>query len=117
MKTLEEMERAAKNIHELCEAPCLITGGHFEKETADLLFDGKNSHVFKHNKINVGVHGTGCFLSSALLSYLCRGEGIENACHLAINKTYSNIMRSVRTGHGQNLFSPPHLNESKTFVE
>lgn len=117
VKTLKEMEKAAKNIYELCEAPCLITGGHFEKETADLFFDGKNPHVFKHNKIDAGVHGTGCFLSSALLSYLCRGEAIKNACQLAINKTYSNITRSVRTGHGQNLFSPPRPNESKTSAE
>ncbi|MCJ7579628.1 MAG: bifunctional hydroxymethylpyrimidine kinase/phosphomethylpyrimidine kinase [Candidatus Aminicenantes bacterium] len=117
VKTLKEMERAAKNIHELCEAPCLITGGHFEKEIADLLFDGENTHVFKHKKIDAGVHGTGCFLSSALLSYLCRGEAINNACQLAINRTYSNITRSVRTGHGQNLFSPLHPNESKTSAE
>jgi len=105
VKTLREMERAAKKIYELCKAPCLITGGHFEKETSDLLYDGKNFYVFNHKKIDAGVHGTGCFLSSALLSYLSKGETLKKACRLAINKTHAHIERSVRIGHGQNLFS------------
>ena len=103
VNTLKEMERAAKKIYELCKSPCLITGGHFKKETSDLLYDGKDHYVFKHKKIDAKVHGTGCFLSSALLSYLCRGEALKKACHLAINKTLANIGRSVRIGHGQNL--------------
>ncbi len=110
VNTLREMERAAKKIYELCNAPCLITGGHFEKETSDLLYDGKDFHVFKHKKIDAEVHGTGCFLSSALLSYLSKGEALKKACHLAINKTLTSIGRSVRIGHGQNLFSFPNLN-------
>ncbi len=105
VKTLREMKRAAMKIFKLCLAPCLITGGHLEKETTDLLYDGKNHHIFKHKKIDAGVHGTGCFLSSAILAYLSRGETLKKACHLAINKTHAHIERSVRIGHGQNLFS------------
>jgi len=117
VKPLRDMEKAAKKIHSLCKAPCLITGGHFEKETADLFFDGENIHVFKHRKINAEVHGTGCFLSSALLSYLSRGETIKEACQQAIDMTYANIKRSVRTGHGQNLFSLPLSFEPKISAE
>ncbi len=117
VKNLRDMEKAAKKIHTLCKAPCLITGGHLKKETIDLLFDGKNFHVFMHKKIKTEVHGTGCFLSSALLSYLSRGETIIRACQLAIDKTYANIKRSVRTGHGQNLFSLPLPSEPKTSAE
>lgn len=107
VKTLREMKIAAKKIFKLCLAPCLITGGHFEKETTDVLYDGKNHYVFEQKKIDAGVHGTGCFLSSVLLAYLSRGEALKKACHLAINKTHAHIERSVRIGHGQNLFSFP----------
>ncbi len=107
VKTLREMKIAAKKIFKLCLAPCLITGGHLEKETTDVLYDGKNHHVFEQKKIDVEVHGTGCFLSSALLAYLSRGEVLKEACHLAINKTHAHIKRSVRIGNGQNLFSFP----------
>ncbi|MFC2160901.1 hydroxymethylpyrimidine/phosphomethylpyrimidine kinase [Acidobacteriota bacterium] len=117
VKTLKEMERATARIYELSQAPCLITGGHFKEETADLLYDGNNHYVFNNPKIDARVHGTGCFLSSSLLSYLSRGEAIKQACRLAINKTHSNIKQSVRTGHGQNLFSPLHQIGSKTSVK
>ena len=110
VKTLRDMERAAKKIYELYKAPCLITGGHFENETSDLLFDGKSHYVFKFKKTSAAVHGTGCFLSSTLLTYLSRGEPLKKACHLAINKTHEHIEHSVRIGHGQNLFSFPNLN-------
>ena len=112
VNTLKEMERAAKKIYELFKAPCLITGGHFEKETSDLLYDGKDHFVFKHKKIDASIHGTGCFLSSALLSYLSKGEALKKACQLAINKTLAGIKRSVQIGQGQNLFSFPNLNNS-----
>lgn len=117
VRTLREMEKAAKKIHDICKAPCLITGGHFEKEASDLLFDGKDHHVFKHKKIKTSVHGTGCFLSSALLSYLSRGEALKKACHLAINLTHSHIKHSLRIGFGQNLFSPLRPIEPKTSAE
>lgn len=104
VKTLREMKKAAVKIFKLCLAPCLITGGHLEKETTDVLYDGKNHHVFKKTKIDAMVHGTGCFFSSALLAYLSRGEVLKKACHLAINKTHAHIESSVRIGKGQNLF-------------
>lgn len=105
VKSLNEMKRAAEKIQKLFLAPCLITGGHREKETVDVLYDGRNHFVFKQKKIKTEVHGTGCFLSSALLAYLSKGKTLEKACQLAINKTQTFIERSVRIGFGQNVFS------------
>lgn len=105
IKTFEMMREAAVKIHELCGAPCLITGGHFQKEAVDILFDGNDHHIFSHKWYDVRVHGTGCFLSASLLAFLRKGNTIKEACQQAIGLTQRMIQNSVCIGHGQKLFT------------
>ena len=101
----EDMKKAAEKIYSLTSAPCLVTGGNFQKKSVNLLYDGKTFYFFKKVKLTKKVHGTGCFLSSSLLVFLCQGETIKTACRKAIDLTHHKIESSVRIGQGQKLFS------------
>ncbi|MGD2245440.1 MAG: bifunctional hydroxymethylpyrimidine kinase/phosphomethylpyrimidine kinase [Candidatus Aminicenantes bacterium] len=105
VKSLEDMQTAAEQIHHLTQIPCLVKGGHLEKETADVLYDGESLHIFKNRRLDVRVHGTGCFLSSSLLAFLCKGEALKTACQKAIDLTHKKMRQSVKVGHGQQLFA------------
>ena len=50
-------------------------------------YDGQTYRIFSQKRIPTkNTHGTGCTLSSAIASYLARGETLENA--VAKAKTY-----------------------------
>ncbi len=103
---LEDMKEAARIISDLVESPCYIKGGHLEKRVVDLLFDGKRIHLFEKEKIRKNVHGTGCFLSASLLSYLARGNPLAKACERASTLAHKAIKTAVRVGKGVYIFSP-----------
>ncbi|MCX8159319.1 MAG: hydroxymethylpyrimidine/phosphomethylpyrimidine kinase [Candidatus Saccharicenans sp.] len=79
----EQMTDAAKRLSELTVSACLVKGGHLRKEAEDILYDGHRIFRFKKRKLPVEVHGTGCFLSSAILCYLVEGWDLAAACRKA----------------------------------
>jgi hydroxymethylpyrimidine kinase/phosphomethylpyrimidine kinase/thiamine-phosphate diphosphorylase len=83
-----EMERAARDLHELGSANVLIKGGHLtDRESTDILFDGKQCHTFSSERIfTSNTHGTGCSFASAIAAYLAQGEPLLQAVEKA--KTY-----------------------------
>jgi len=101
---LDGMKRAAERIHEMSAASTtgrtarravLVKGGHLEDEATDVLFDGREFHIFRAPKIATGdIHGTGCTLSSAIAALLARGCEIPEA--VARAKQYlSEILRAA----------------------
>ncbi|HEY8458958.1 MAG TPA: bifunctional hydroxymethylpyrimidine kinase/phosphomethylpyrimidine kinase [Blastocatellia bacterium] len=111
VKDTEGMKRAARRIHEMSVASkpgenarraALVKGGHLEDDQAtDILFDGREFHIFQAPKIMTrDVHGTGCALSSAIAALLARGCDIPDA--VARAKRYlSEILRyAPNIGHG-----------------
>lgn len=112
VNALEDMKDAARQIYKLSKIPCLIKGGDISKGKLDLLYDGKEFHHFKKEKIEKKVHGTGCFFSSSLLAYLVKGNSLEKACFLATQLTHKAIKNAAQIGRGQHiihfsLFHPP----------
>jgi hydroxymethylpyrimidine/phosphomethylpyrimidine kinase len=89
VKDLDGMKRAARRIHEMSAAAkslrtarraALVKGGHLEDEATDVLFDGREFHIFRAMKIATrDVRGTGCTLSSAIAALLARGCEIPDA--------------------------------------
>lgn len=79
----EKMVEAAKQLSELASAPCLVKGGHLREKAVDILYDGHRVFQFQKRKLPVEVHGTGCFLSSAILCYLVDGCSLPLACRKA----------------------------------
>jgi hydroxymethylpyrimidine/phosphomethylpyrimidine kinase len=107
VNTVKDMREAARRIYKKSLIPCLVKGGHLERKAVDILYDGRDFAVFQHARVNKSVHGTGCFLSAAILGYLAGGCGLEEACRLGIGLTGRSIRKAVPAGQGRMVFSFP----------
>jgi hydroxymethylpyrimidine/phosphomethylpyrimidine kinase len=107
MRTVEDMKEAARRICESGPVPCLVKGGHLRGEAVDVLFDGREFAVFRHGRVRKRVHGTGCFLSAAILGYLAGGCELEEACRRGIRLTGLGIRKAAPAGKGRAAFSFP----------
>jgi hydroxymethylpyrimidine/phosphomethylpyrimidine kinase len=59
----------------------LLKGGHrSDNKATDILFVNGEETRFEHDKLNASKHGTGCVLSSAILTNLAKGYDLEDAC-------------------------------------
>jgi len=88
--TRGDMEPAARDLLETGARAVLLKGGHLDGDSAaDVLVvrgrDGKiMSRWFEFERIDTpNTHGTGCTLSSAIASFLARGESLEAAVEAA----------------------------------
>lgn len=80
----EDMERVAKMLGERYNTAVLIKGGHNINDADDVLFyDGKIKWFYGQRVDNKNTHGTGCTLSSAIVSNLAKGYGMEKAIESA----------------------------------
>jgi hydroxymethylpyrimidine/phosphomethylpyrimidine kinase len=100
----EAMKEAARRIVDRIAAPCLVKGGHLVRGVMDVLYDGRQLYLFPHEKVPLDVHGSGCFLSSSLLSYLVMGKPLAEACALASEITQMALRKAVRLGKGRKIF-------------
>lgn len=102
IKTMPDMKRAAKIIHDMGAENVLVKGGHIEgSHSTDFLFDGKSFNVYESEYIKTkNTHGTGCTLSSAIASNLALGMDIVSAVDNAKKYITSAIMHSLAIGKG-----------------
>jgi len=107
VRTFEDMKGAARQICEAGLIPCLVKGGHLRGRAVDVLFDGQGFVVFRHARIRKSVHGTGCFLSAAILGYLAGGCDLEKACRLGMGLTGLAIRKATPAGKARAAFSFP----------
>jgi hydroxymethylpyrimidine/phosphomethylpyrimidine kinase len=107
VRTEEDMIAAAREIYGECSIPCLVKGGHLKGEIADVLYDGADFLVFRHARAGNNVHGTGCFLSAAILGFLAGGLDLEKACRRGIGMTGRSIRKAVPGLQGRMVFPVP----------
>ncbi|MGZ5468578.1 MAG: bifunctional hydroxymethylpyrimidine kinase/phosphomethylpyrimidine kinase [Candidatus Aminicenantales bacterium] len=98
VRNVAEMRSAAEKFHLRSGIPCLVKGGHLEGQAVDILFDGSEFSAFAHPKLARSVHGTGCYLSSAILCYLAEGRPLKEACGLGIFRVGRAIRAAVPGG-------------------
>jgi len=98
------MEEAARMIHDRTGAACLVKGGHLETSPVDVLFDGERILSFRKKRLARDVHGTGCFLSAAILAFLAGGKTISEACGLASELIAGSIRSAQQPGRGRFVF-------------
>jgi hydroxymethylpyrimidine/phosphomethylpyrimidine kinase len=80
IRTLEEMEKAARTIHTMGPQYVLIKGGHLPGEqVVDLLYDGRDFVRRESRRVPGEFHGTGCTLSSAIAAGLAKGLPVRDA--------------------------------------
>ena len=103
---LADMQTAARSLAGYGSRSILIKGGHLEDtDSTDLLYlAGEDRMVSLEAKriASNNNHGTGCTLSSAIASYLARGNDIEAAVRNAKNYIQNAIRAGAdyRIGHG-----------------
>lgn len=101
IKTIEDMENAAKELYKLGCKNVLLKGGHMEGDAVDVLYDGKEFYHFNSERIDTkNTHGTGCTLSSAIAANLARGFSIEESVKRAKDYITVAIKNSLDIGHG-----------------
>jgi hydroxymethylpyrimidine/phosphomethylpyrimidine kinase len=101
IRTLADMEQAAKQIYGMGAKNVLLKGGHLEHEATDVLFDGTAITYFKAARINTkNTHGTGCTLSSAIAAFLAQGSAIKDAVKKAKEYITIAIEHSLQLGKG-----------------
>ena len=87
IQSAAEMGRAAVDLAGLGCPNILIKGGHLEEQASDdLLYLGAShkSIVLPEKRIKTrNTHGTGCTLSSAIASFMARGQGVEESVRSA----------------------------------
>ena len=101
-----DLEQAAAGIATFGCRNILIKGGHFRDRNSDDLFyraDEERTVLLRGKRVETeNTHGTGCTLSSAIASYMARGESIEEAVSLAKKYISGALVAGAdyRLGHG-----------------
>lgn len=103
IRTLEEMEDAARLLQEMGPRHVLLKGGHRENDAIDILLAGKAVHKLAAERVDTtSTHGTGCSYSAALATLLAQGRPLVKAVESAklfINEAIRHAMPLGR-GHG-----------------
>lgn len=105
VQTLSDMKLAGYEIKKLGCKTILLKGGHQKTNViTSLLMDELNEfHSFEFEKISThNTHGSGCSLSSAIASYIARGNDMYTATKLGQEYVYEAIKNgaNVITGKG-----------------
>ena len=82
--TVELMQKAAKDLHQLGCKYVLVKGGHLKDDATDVLFDGESFYLLHSPRLDsINTHGTGCTLSSAIAANLAKGLALKEAVECA----------------------------------
>jgi hypothetical protein len=107
--SLEDMKRAAQDLHHLGPKYVLIKGDHLDSDASlqtqadgnentmviDVLYDGLQFTLFKSSHIpTTNTHDPWCTLSAAITAYLAHGLDMIRAIQYAIVYTHSAIQTS-----------------------
>lgn len=98
-----DMEKAARAMKDLGPETVIITGGHLDNETVDIVYDGKALHRIVGKKLPGEYHGTGCAFSAALAAHLALGSSVTHAAEKAHEFVHSAIRHAYTIGQGMKL--------------
>jgi len=110
IKTLEDMIHAANILLKFGVKNVLLKGGHRKsKYMKDILLNKKEIKIFKNKRIKTkNTHGTGCTLSSAIVTFLSCGKPLKKSCELGIKYVNQAIGSNPNYGKGHGPIN--HLN-------
>jgi hydroxymethylpyrimidine/phosphomethylpyrimidine kinase len=103
IRSVEDMELAAKKIRTLGPKNVLVKGGHLDstQEAIDVLFDGNEFHKYRAPRIDTkNTHGTGCTYSAAICAGIAKGFHILDAVEDAKEYVTQAIRNSFNLGEG-----------------
>jgi hydroxymethylpyrimidine/phosphomethylpyrimidine kinase len=101
---LEQMRKAAAQLHEMGAQAVVVTGGHLEKAIDLLSFRtprGLEEEVFKSERQRSNsTHGTGCAFATAMACHLAVDRGLPEAVLLAKAYVSAAIAKAHPLGKG-----------------
>ena len=102
IRTVVDMQEAARKIREIGVRNVLIKGGHLAADDAtDILFDGTEFSLFRSQRLPMqSPHGTGCVLSAAITAYLAFGKPLKEAIAMSKEFVTNAIRNALRIGKG-----------------
>ncbi len=99
----KDMQEAARKLKDMGPRVVVITGGHLEKLTLDLYYDGNEFHRLDGPKIKGEYHGTGCAFSAAITAFLADGHDALESVRRAKDFVTAAIRKSYHLGKGMGL--------------
>jgi hydroxymethylpyrimidine/phosphomethylpyrimidine kinase len=105
IRSMEDIQEAARRIHDLGPTAVLITGGHGQGDVVvDVLYDGDRFHEFRTERVSSPqVHGTGCTFASAVAACLALGVSLEQAAERAQRYVAGAIRHAFAVGQGRHV--------------
>lgn len=101
ISSIEDMEKAARELIAMGPKNVLVKGGHLEDSATDLFFDGKKIIYLTGERINtMHTHGTGCTLSSAIAANLAKGMDVIDAVREGKSYITKAIEKGFKLGKG-----------------
>lgn len=102
IRTIAEMEAAAKALFSLGSTYVLLKGGHLEEGAAiDILYDGEKFTYYESERIETKhTHGTGCTFAAAITAELAKGVDIYTSVQTAKDYITMAIRDAVVLGNG-----------------
>lgn len=99
------MEEAAVVLKKAGPEAVIITGGHLEKETLDLVYTGGKFYKLRSKKAPGEFHGTGCAFSAAITAYLAKESSVLHAAERAKALINEAIIKAHSIGKGMKLLN------------
>lgn len=92
----EEMQEAARRLHQLGARNVLLKGGHLlAGDAVDILYDGAAFQRFAAPRIlSKNTHGTGCTYASAIAAFLAQGEPLR----VAVGRAKTFVTAAIKLG-------------------
>lgn len=99
----EDMKKAAIKLKGFGPETIIITGGHLERQTIDLLLYEGEFLSLQRERIEGEYHGTGCVFSSAITACLALGYDVREATVKANEFVWKAIKSAVFIGKGMKI--------------
>ncbi len=109
VRTIAEMEEAARAIRALGPQYVVVKGGHIEgsDDAVDLLFDGRSIRRLRAPRVATkNTHGTGCVFSAAIAAGLAQGLEVFDAVEQAKRVVTAAIEGGLSLGAGHGPANP-----------
>lgn len=98
----EAAEAAVVELHAFGPGAVLLKGGHLTgEEVVDLLQTEHGLYEYRHPRLDLEGHGTGCSLASAVAALLCLGRELPDACGEAAEYIHGALRHGYRPGRGE----------------
>jgi hydroxymethylpyrimidine kinase/phosphomethylpyrimidine kinase len=100
IRTVDDMEAAARSIRKLGADAVLVKGGHMTGALVDVFYDGNRMRRFRGRRVRKDLHGAGCTLAASAAAYLALGRSLPQAVESAREKVALGFAASYRAGRG-----------------